>query len=109
MNYSVITIHTFDKQVKRLLKKYPSLKLELSELISSLKLNPEQGTPLGNNSYKIRLSISSKGKGKSGGARVITHLYIQETTVILLTIFDKSEQSNITDKEILILLRQLSF
>jgi len=91
------------------LKKYPSLKQELSELISSLKLNPEQGTPLGNNSFKIRLSISSKGKGKSGGARVITHLYIQNTTVILLTIFDKSEQSNITDNDIRLLLKQIPF
>jgi len=97
------------KQAKRLLKKYPSLKQELSELISSLKLNPEQGTPLGNNSFKIRLSISSKGKGKSGGARVITHLYIQNTTVILLTIFDKSEQSNITDNDIRLLLKQIPF
>jgi mRNA-degrading endonuclease RelE of RelBE toxin-antitoxin system len=109
MSYSVITIHTFEKQAKRLLKKYPSLKQELSELISSLKLNPEQGTPLGNNSFKIRLSISSKGKGKSGGARVITHLYIQNTTVILLTIFDKSEQSNITDNDIRLLLKQIPF
>ena len=91
------------------MKKYPSLKQELSELISSLKLNPEQGTPLGNNSFKIRLSISSKGKGKSGGARVITHLYIQNTTVILLTIFDKSEQSNITDNDIRLLLKQIPF
>ncbi|HXH98827.1 MAG TPA: type II toxin-antitoxin system RelE/ParE family toxin [Sphingobacteriaceae bacterium] len=79
----------------------------MNVLISSLKLNPEQGTSLGNNSYKIRLSISSKGKGKSGGARIITHLYIQNTTVILLTIFDKSEQSNITDKEIQLLLKQI--
>lgn len=100
MSYNVITIHTFDKQAKCLLKKYPSLRLELGELISSLKINPEQGSSLGNNSYKIRLSIANKGKGKRGGARVITHVYIQNTTVILLTIFDKSEQSSITDKEI---------
>ena len=108
MSYNVITIHTFDKQAKRLLKKFPSLKNELSELINSLKSNPQQGTYLGENSYKIRLSIASKGKGKSGGARVITQLYIQETTVILLTIFDKAEQSNITDKEIQLLLKQIS-
>lgn len=109
MNYSVITIHTFDKQAKRLLKKYPSLKSELKELINSLKFNPTQGSPLGNNTYKIRVSIASKGKGKSGGARVITHLYIQNTTVILLSIFDKAEQSNITEKEISLLLNQITF
>ena len=65
MSFSVITIRPFDKQAKRLVKKYPSLKAELKDLIESLRDNPDQGTPLGNNCYKIRLSIASKAKGKS--------------------------------------------
>ena len=68
MSYNVITLPPFERQVKRLLKKYPSLKSELRELIASLKEHPDQGAPLGNNCYKIRISIASKGKGKSGGA-----------------------------------------
>jgi hypothetical protein len=62
------------------------------------------GTPIGNNCYKVRLSISSKGKGKSGGARVITCVIVKEAEVFLLYIYDKSEQSTISDKELLQLL-----
>jgi len=61
---------------------------------------PVQGKALGNNFYKIRLSISSKGKGKSGGERVITYIKVIESTVFLTSIYDKSEKSTITDQEL---------
>lgn len=108
MSYKVITIQAFDRQAKRLLKKYPSLKSELLELAKSLKEDPTKGTELGNSCYKVRLAIASKGKGKSGGARVITHFYLSNETVILITIYDKSEQANISEKEILSLLKQIN-
>jgi hypothetical protein len=104
MSYKVLTIPPFDKQVKQLVKKYPSLKVELKELITQLKKEPGQGIALGNNCYKIRLAIASKGKGKSGGARVITYLTIANTSVFLLSIYDKAQQSDIEDKELLRLL-----
>lgn len=107
MSYKIVTIRIFDKQAKRLLKKYPSLKSELLRLISDLKENPTNGIELGNNCYKIRLAIASKGKGKSGGAHIITHFYISDDTVILLTIYDKSEQSTISEKQIISLLKQI--
>ncbi|MEO8148473.1 MAG: hypothetical protein ABI723_12585 [Bacteroidia bacterium] len=66
MNYNIDTIPLFDKQAKRLAKKYPSLKKELSQLFENLADNPFQGDALGNNFFKIRLAIASKGKGKSG-------------------------------------------
>jgi hypothetical protein len=69
-------------------------------LIESLEQNPEQGTSLGNNCYKIRIAIASKGKGKSGGVTVITNFIIAEKSVYLLSIYDKSEKENLTDKEI---------
>lgn len=100
MNYNVLPIPPFDRQLKRLSKKYPSLKEEYLQLIDSLEQNPEQGTTLGNNCYKIRLSIASKGKGKSGGARVVTSFIIADTAVYLLSIYDKSEKQNLTDKEL---------
>jgi hypothetical protein len=93
--------------LKRLSKKYPSLKSEYIELVESLHSQPKQGIPLGNNCYKIRLSIASKGKGKSGGARVISYLHIVKTTVYLLTIFDKSDKETIEDKELQELLKEL--
>jgi len=69
-------------------------------LINILKVTPQYGTPIGKDCYKIRLSIASKRKGKSGGARIITHIAIAYTTIFLLSIFDKSEKENLTDKEI---------
>jgi mRNA-degrading endonuclease RelE of RelBE toxin-antitoxin system len=104
MSYSIVTIAPFDKQLKRLIKKYPSLKNEVAHLGKLLTDTPTTGTSLGNNCYKIRLSIASKGKGKSGGARVITHIYVEGKLVYLLAIYDKSEQENIPDAQILNLL-----
>ena len=100
MNYKVKAIPKFEKELKRLAKKFPSLKTEYFDLVQSLKQQPEQGTHLGEGCYKIRLAIASKGKGKSGGARVITCVKIVDTAVYLLTIFDKSEQENIPNKEL---------
>jgi len=100
MSYNILPLPPFDRQLKRLCKKYPSLKEEYFELIESLEENPEQGTNLGNKCFKIRLSIASKGKGKSGGARVITNFIIADQNVYLLSIYDKSEKENLTDKEL---------
>lgn len=107
MNYSVKTLPKFDKSLKKLAKKYPSLKVEFINLVKSLRNRPQQGTPLGHNCYKIRLSIQSKGKGKSGGARLITNFVIADSIVYMLTIYDKSEKENLTDKELNELLKYI--
>lgn len=70
MSFEVVITSDFTKEAKSLIKKYKSLKNELSSLVSSLEENPTQGTSLGNDCYKIRIAIASKGKGKSGGARI---------------------------------------
>ncbi|GHU60614.1 hypothetical protein FACS1894121_1000 [Bacteroidia bacterium] len=100
MKYNVLSIPPFDRQLKRLAKKFPSLKAEYAALIEVLEQNPTNGTQLGNNCFKIRLAIASKGRGKSGGSRVITHFYLENDTVFLLAIYDKSEQIDISDREI---------
>ena len=97
MSYSVKITPKFEKELKRVAKKYPSVKSEYPLLVNSLKENPAQGISLGNSCYKIRLSIASKGK--SGGARVITCVQILKSSVYLLTIFDKSDRENISDQE----------
>jgi len=107
MSYNIIATPKFRRELKRLVKKYPSLKDEYSELIYQLGENPKTGVSIGHDCYKIRLSISSKGKGKSAGARVITYLYIEETTVFMISIYDKSERSNISDAELLLLLKDI--
>jgi len=98
MNYKVIPVDKFKKEAKRLVKKYPSLKSELAELGVALSANPQMGTALGNEAYKIRVSIKSKGKGKSGGARIITYVITPQKEVYLLTIYDKAEFDSIDDK-----------
>jgi mRNA-degrading endonuclease RelE of RelBE toxin-antitoxin system len=100
MDYKIETTSNFVKELKPLSKKYRSLKEDLQVLNNSLQKNPLQGSPLGKNCYKIRLSISSKGKGKSGGARIITYVKTAHQTVFLLSIFDKSAQENISDKRL---------
>ena len=82
MNYNVSSIPLFDKQAKRLAKKYPSLKCELTELFETLASEPQQGEALGNNFFKIRLAIASKGKGKSGGARIITFIKVVQNNCL---------------------------
>lgn len=107
MSYNIKTIPSFDREIKKLAKKYPSLKSEFKDLIQSLKEDPTQGASLIKNCYKIRLAIKSKGKGKSGGARVITYIKLVDNDVYLISIYDKSEKDSISDKELKDILKQL--
>lgn len=79
------------------------MRQDFAGLLESLRREPQQGVDLGRGLHKVRMAISSKGKGKSGGARVITlTVLISETgtNIVLLTIYDKSECENLTDKEL---------
>lgn len=103
MNYKIKTSGSFEKEVKRLTKRYASLKNDLVMLVAELRKNPLSGTDLGGGLRKIRMKISSKGKGKSGGARVISFTVIvseQDALLNLLYLYDKSERSSISAKEI---------
>jgi mRNA-degrading endonuclease RelE of RelBE toxin-antitoxin system len=107
MNYSIVPTDNFNKEVKQLAKKHRSIKKDLEQLEKDLLKNPVMGKSLGNNVYKIRMAISSKGKGKSGGARVISYVYIQDEQIFLLSIYDKSEKETVTDAEIKTFLKNL--
>lgn len=102
MSYKIRTIKSFDKEFKRLSKRYRSLKEDLITFIEELQQNPNSGVDLGNQVHKVRMSISSKGKGKSHGARIITStsaiISVEEGEITLLYIYDKAEQSSISDK-----------
>ena len=100
MSFNIIPTDKFKKEAKKLVKKYPSLKAELIELNITLSGEPTIGKSLGNNTYKIRVAIKSKGVGKSGGARVITYVITQNKEVYLLTIYDKADLESIDDKTI---------
>ncbi|GHT55583.1 toxin RelE [Bacteroidia bacterium] len=103
MNYAIVTTESFDRKIKQLAKKYRSIPDDLDVLKVELLANPKLGTDLGNNTRKVRMAITSKGRGKSGGARVITCnivVSVDDTDIYLLTIYDKGEQDTIPDKEI---------
>ena len=109
MSFRILPTYRFEKELKRLVRKFPSLKKEYANLLSQLSENPQSGTSLGNECFKIRLSIASKGKGKRGGARVITYIFIRTNTVYLLTIYDKSEVANVTAKDLKELIVAIKF
>ena len=72
MSYEIRYSATFKRSAKALAKKYPSLKQDIQIFLKELALNPEMGTLIGKNIYKVRMAITSKRRGKSGGARIIT-------------------------------------
>ena len=74
MKVIVRVTKNFKKEAKPLLKKFKSLAKDLLLLEEELHATPRIGTPLGNDCFKIRLKITSKGKGKSGGAESLPWL-----------------------------------
>ncbi len=107
MSFNVLITSDFKRDSKKLLKKFRSLKKDILELITSLELTPRQGISLGQDCYKLRLAIKSKGKGKSGGARIITCVKIHNKNVYMLCIYDKPDRENISDKELSKLINKL--
>lgn len=103
MKVIIETSKSFKQELKRFCKHYTSFLSDYEKLLNELTANPNLGTDLGGGIRKIRMQIKSKGKGKSGGARVISvNIYATatETGVNLLYIYDKSERSTISAREI---------
>ncbi|MBR6167512.1 MAG: addiction module toxin RelE [Paludibacteraceae bacterium] len=101
MTYDFRPSPDFERQAKKLAKHYPSFKKDLLLLLESLKADPWQGVDLGNGIRKVRMTISSKGRDKSGGARVITmnvNVDVEKMIIALLYIYDKAEMANVSDQ-----------
>lgn len=102
----------FGNRAKAMAKRYKSFKSDYDAFLRSLEQNPTMGTSLGASVYKVRMAIASKGKGKSGGARVLTYKVSKTPTedicITLLTIFDKSDIANVSDKYIKCLVAQIN-
>lgn len=91
----------FERRANKMAKRYKSFPQDYNTFLDSLEKSPYQGTSLGKGVYKTRMAISSKGKGKSGGARVLTYnvkrVSPERIVVTLMTIFDKGEMENVSD------------
>ncbi len=110
MNWTISTVPDFDKEVRRLSKKYKSLRSDLLQFQKDITDNPFLGTEILPNVRKIRIAITSKGKGKSGGARIISFVAVNDIEsgeIILLYIYDKSESPNIQTEYLKQLLKDL--
>jgi mRNA-degrading endonuclease RelE of RelBE toxin-antitoxin system len=101
----------FARGAKVLRKKYPSFESDYETFLDELEKNPFSGEPLGKHTYKNRMAIASKGKGKSGGARVITYNVQQkaddEVLITLMTIYDKSDIDNVSDSYLRSLVQEI--
>ena len=109
MNCNIIAYPLFEKELKRLAKRYKSLKKDYAALLDELTENPMAGVCLSKGLRKVRMKIAAKGKGKSGGARVIpivANVDVKSLEVGLLYIYDKSERESISDRELLEIARR---
>lgn len=87
----------FQRAFKRLKKRYRSLPEDFKQLLLSLAANPRQGAELYDGMRKVRINFTSKGRGKSGGGRVIIRLQVEDTRLSFLYIYDKSDMGNVSD------------
>ncbi len=88
----------YKQQSKRLIKKYPSLAVEIPLALEPLANNQlESFDAMPKGFYKIRVPIASKGVGKRGGARIIAHVRIVEDKAFLVSIYDKADYDNVSD------------
>ena len=110
MKVDILTHPEFEREFKRLSKKYHSLVDDYAQLLENLERSPLQGISLGMGTRKVRMGVDSKGGGKSGGMRVITYTVIQKSPdpveLTLLYIYDKSEIDSISTRFIKYLLEK---
>ena len=111
-NITISVSDDFAKEAKRLAKKYPSFKQDYKDFLVSIKNNPLQGDEITKNIRKIRMAIKAKGKGKSGGARVITFNIltdIKNGQVVFLLLYDKEDASTVKVNVVKQLVRDMGF
>lgn len=105
MNFE--TVSRFDKEVKKLSKKYNLIKEDLNNFVLDFDTIHKESTSIKNNLYKVRLSNSNKNKGKRAGYRIYYYLKVNDT-VYLLTIYDKSQIESINENTLNQYIEELS-
>jgi len=105
MNYNLVVLATFSSKLKKLAKKYKQIKIDMKELQEELQLNPKAGIALQHSCYKIRIVNSSTPTGKSGGFRVVYYFVDNNNKIFLMTIYSKTQKDNLSENELLELLK----
>ncbi len=94
MLMTIVELPEFTKRAKKILTKE-----EKDDLLFYLSSNPKAGSLLQGTGGIRKLRWGSKGKGKSGGSRVIYFYYKHEVPLFLLTLFGKNEKVNLSKSE----------
>ena len=94
MLITIVELPEFIRKADKLL-----LKSERDELLYYLSSKPKSGTLIQGSGGIRKLRWASKGKGKSGGSRVIYLFYNETVPLFLLTIFGKNEKVNLSKSE----------
>ena len=100
MKLEIIEQNLYKKSIKKLSKKYKNIFSDIDEFLNSITSVKDLGVHLGDNVYKARIKNSNKNKGKSAGYSLISYLKIVNNELHLIYIYDKSQISNLTEKEI---------
>ena len=109
MTSRVETTSRFNRESRRLIRKYRYLKDEQNLLKSQLQQGDRPGVRIAGTGYdikKVRLPNRSASRGKSGGFRVI-YQDKSGVLVLLLLIYSKTERSDIPDDVIRRLITEL--
>ena len=106
MNFK--TTPLFDKEAKKLSKKYNLIKSDLRDFLDNFDDNHTHSTKINTNLFKIRLANSNKNRGKSAGYRIYYYLKIEDT-VFLLTIYDKSQKPSINEDILDIYIKEIEY
>lgn len=107
MSFEIVPTPNYQKEAKKLSKKYFSFKSDMLSILENLQNNPLQGDEIFKNCYKIRFQIKSKNKGKSGGGRLVTLVKVVQHKVYLLSVFDKSNQETVSDQYLKDILKRI--
>jgi len=110
MRYEIIFTEPFKRKLKKLKKKYPHIKNDLSRVLSDMENGESLGYPipeLFNRVYKVRVGSSDMKRGKRGSYRIIHYLEDRNSMIYLLTIYGKPKRENIPVKSIIAILKEL--
>lgn len=99
VRFSILTLPTFDKELAKIISKYPDFRKTFEDFTKQLEINPEQGNHLGGGVFKVRINIPGKPTGKRYGARVINAIFSISKEILLLRIYDKSDVKDLTKEE----------
>lgn len=111
MTYHVEDVEEFSNRLEKVARKYPKVIDSVESLFAKLEQGNLIGDPIkglklkGNKVFKTRLENPDANKGKRGGFRVVWYLITSDNKIYPLTIYSKSEQENISDREILYIIK----